>query len=334
MIDLAAPWALLAAPAPWLLALARTRRVSAAAQVGAIRWPHGSDLQGVAQLPGGGRRFPGVLPALAWLLLCCAAARPVEWSEEVPTQRSGRELMLAVDVSGSMAADDMIIGGQRVDRLTAVKAVLGDFLERRKGDRVGLVLFGQQAFLMTPLTLDLASVRYQLDTSAIGLAGRETAIGDAIGLAVKRLRDRPPAERVLILLTDGVNTAGALDPASATQLAVEHGLRIHTIGMGSEQGGRSGLFGLMMPAAGAEIDEAMLTRIAEQTGGRYFRARDARELANIYSELDRIEPLPDAAPAVRIQEERFVWPLAIGLALLFLQRAAGAVRRVNEAASR
>ena len=327
MIDLVLPWVLLAAPLPWLAALFAARSESAPAQAGAIRWPHGSDLPSSTPRRAGGGRFPGVLPALAWLMLCLAAARPVEWSEQQPTQRSGRELMLAVDVSGSMAADDMIIGGQRVDRLTAVKAVLGDFLERREGDRVGLILFGQQAFLMTPLTLDLASVRYQLDTSAIGLAGRETAIGDAIGLAVKRLRERPPAERVLILLTDGVNTAGALDPASATQLAVEHGLRIHTIGMGSEQGGRSGLFGLMMPAAGAEIDEAMLTDIAERTGGRYFRARDARELASIYAELDRIEPLPDAAPAVRIQREQFMLPLAIALVLLLLQQVTQGLRR-------
>lgn len=231
--------------------------------------------------------------------------------------------MLAVDVSGSMAANDMLIGGQRVDRLTAVKAVLGDFLQRRQGDRVGLILFGQQAYLMTPLTLDLASVRYQLETSAIGLAGRETAIGDAIGLAVKRLGDRPPAERVLVLLTDGVNTAGALDPDTATALAIEHGLRIHTIGMGSEQGARSGLLGLMLPGSGAEIDEAMLTSIAERSGGRYFRARNTRELVQIYAELDRLEPLPEPAAAVRIQHERFPLPLAAGLLVFLLHWVRG-----------
>ncbi|MCK7594562.1 vWA domain-containing protein [Pseudomarimonas salicorniae] len=316
-MELAAPWALTLLPLPWLLAWRRSegsQRIAA----GAIRWPHWKEVSALAAKLAPRRNFPGWLPGLAWLLLCLAAARPVEWSEQMPTQRSGRELMLAVDVSGSMAADDMVIGGRRVDRLTAVKAVAGDFLERRQGDRVGLILFGQQAFLMTPLTLDLASVRYQLDTSAIGLAGRETAIGDAIGLAVKRLRERPEAERVLVLLTDGVNTAGALDPESATQLAVQHGLRVHTIGMGSEDGGRSGLFGLMMPATGAEIDEAMLTSIAERTGGRYFRARNARELAEIYAELDRLEPLPESASPVRLQRERFMLPLAAGLAVLML----------------
>ena len=317
MIDFALPWAFLAAPLPWLLALRPTRAPTGVA-AGAIRWPHAQVLGSLALETGGRRRFPGVVAALAWLLLCAAAARPVEWTELAPTERSGRELMLAVDVSGSMAADDMLIGGRRVDRLTAVKAVAGDFLERREGDRVGLILFGQQAFLMTPLTLDLASVRFQLDTSAIGLAGRETAIGDAIGLAVKRLRERPEAERVLVLLTDGVNTAGALEPRTATDLAIQHGLRIHTIGMGSDQAGRGGLFGLAMPASGAEIDEAMLTEIAERTGGRYFRARNTRELVDIYAELDRLEPLAEPGPAVRLQRERFILPLAAALCLLLL----------------
>jgi Ca-activated chloride channel family protein len=319
-IDFAAPWAALAAPLPWLLGL---RRAVPQHPGGAIRWPHWPELQTWAQRPGSARSFPGWLPALGWLLLCLAAARPVVWSEQQPTERSGRELLLAVDVSGSMAADDMLIGGQRVDRLTAVKAVLGDFLQRRRGDRVGLILFGQQAYLMTPLTLDLGSVRYQLDTSAIGLAGRETAIGDAIGLAVKRLRERPPAERVLVLLTDGVNTAGTLDPDTATELAVEHGLRIHTIGMGSEQGARSGLLGLVLPGSGAEIDEAMLTRIAERSGGRYFRARNTRDLVQIYAELDRLEPLPEPAAAVRIQQERFLLPLVIALLIFLLHWARG-----------
>lgn len=313
MIDLLWPWCFALLPLPWLLA--RFAPAAAGARSGAIRWPHWSDVESL-QAGRPLRRGPGMLAAVAWVLLCAAASRPVEWSELAPTESSGRELLLAVDVSGSMAADDMVIGGQRVDRLTAVKAVAGDFLERRRGDRIGLILFGQQAFLLSPLTADLASVRYQLDTSTIGLAGRETAIGDAIGLAVKRLRDRPPAERVLVLLTDGVNTAGSLSPERATDLAVSSGLRIHTIGMGSDGGPRQGMFGLMLPATGAEIDEAMLEAIASRTGGRYFRARNASELAQIYSELDRLEPLAEPGPAVRLQRELFHWPLAAALVLL------------------
>lgn len=327
MSEFAWPWMWCLLPLPWLLLRAGPGKRPLQ---GAIRWPHWEDLAGSAS-GHAARRHPSMLVILCWVLICAAAARPVSWSELAPTQRSGRELMLAVDVSGSMAADDMVIGGQRVDRLTAVKAVAGDFLARRQGDRVGLILFGQQAYLLTPLTLDLASVRYQLETSAIGLAGRETAIGDAIGLAVKRLREREPAERLLILLTDGVNTAGALSPDAAAQLAADNNLRIHTIGMGSEGGGGRSLFGLSLPASGAEIDEAMLESIASRTGGRYFRARNARELVEIYAEIDRLEPVADPGPGVRVQDELYPWPLAAALACLLLILSPRRQRGVAEA---
>ncbi len=254
------------------------------------------------------------LPLLAFLLLCTAAARP-QWVGEVEAPpRSGRDLMLAVDTSGSMAADDMSIGGRRVDRLQAVKLVLGDFLDRREGDRVGLVLFGQQAYLVTPLTFDRSSLRHQLDTSAVGLAGRETAIGDAIGLAVKRLRERPEQQRVLILLTDGANNAGELEPQQAAELARANHVRVHTVAFGSDA--QRGPFGLMLPSA--EIDEPTLEKIAETTGGRFFRARNTADLAGIYAELDRLEPLEQEGERIRPREELFVGPAAAALALALL----------------
>jgi Ca-activated chloride channel homolog len=316
MTSLLWPLALLALPLPWLLP--RPRGDQPVPPGTAIRLPFAT-APALATRTGraGWRRVPP-LAALAWALLCLAAARPVSWSEVAATPSTGRDLMLAVDVSGSMAADDMVIGGQRVDRLTAVKAVLGDFLERREGDRVGLILFGQQAYLMSPLSFDRRSVRYQLETSAIGLAGRETAIGDAIGLAAKRLRDRPAPQRVLILLTDGVNTAGVLSPDKATELARDIGLRIHTIGMGSDQAARQGPFGLLLPAPPAEIDEAALQRIAEATGGRYFRARDTAELVQIYAALDALEPAADEGERLRLQRELYPYPLAAVLPLLLV----------------
>lgn len=257
------------------------------------------------------------LPLLAWVLLVGAAMRPQWLGPPQAPPASGRDLMLAVDVSGSMAAEDMQIGGRRVDRLTAVKRVLGDFLERRAGDRVGLILFGQSAYLMTPLTFDRAHVRYQLETSVIGIAGRETAIGDALGLAVKRLRERESGQRVLVLLTDGVHNAGALDPERATRLAVAERVRVYTIGMGGD-GGQATVFGLPVATPGGEIDEAGLRRIAEATGGRYFRARDTRELAGIYAELDRLEPVEHEAESLRPRFELFTWPLAAALLLVLL----------------
>jgi len=311
-IEWAWPWVFLLLPLPFLAR--RLLRPAEAAQGAALRLPFFDEAVAIAgeSSAGGGR---GIAAAwLVWALLCVAAARPQSIGEiEVPP-RSGRDLLLAVDVSGSMAAEDMRIGGRPVDRFTAVQLVLADFLTRRIGDRVGLLLFGSQAYLVTPLTFDLASVRYQLQTSAIGIAGRETAIGDAIGLAVKRLREQPQAQRVLILLTDGVNTAGALKPPEAAELAREHGLRIYTVGIGGESR-LSGMFGMLVAPGGDEIDEETMTAIAEQTGGRYFRARSTAELAAIYAEVDRLEPAAQAGEKLRPIEELFVWPLALALAL-------------------
>ena len=313
MLELAAPWVLLALLLPLLAWRALPRAAGRAGT--ALRVPFYAEVMGLAGEPAGsGLRLRLLLPALAYLLLCLAAARP-QWLGEldVPPQ-SGRDLMLAVDVSGSMAAEDMSVGGRRADRLQAVKVVLGDFLERRAGDRLGLILFGQYAYQVTPLTFDRASVRYQLDTSAVGLAGRETAIGDAIGLAVKRLRERPAQQRVLILLTDGVNTTGALQPLQAAELARANQVRIYTIAFGSD--GQRGPFGMTLPSA--EIDEATLEKIAADTGGRFFRARNTAELAGIYSELDRLEPVAQAGEQVRPRQELFVYPAAAGLALALL----------------
>ena len=228
--------------------------------------------------------------------------------------------MLAVDLSASMGEEDMELGGRIVDRLSAAKAVLADFLDRRVGDRVGLVVFGERAFALTPLTLDRDSVREQLDGSVVGLAGRATAIGDAIGLATKRLQKQPAGQRVLILLTDGVNTAGNLDPAKAAQIARDNGVRIHAIAFGGD-GGALSVFGFQLPTGGDEVDEAGLQRIAALTGGRFFRARDTEALAGIYAEIDKLEPVQRQGRMVRPKIERYPLPLACALALCLLALA-------------
>jgi Ca-activated chloride channel family protein len=311
------PWMWLAFPLPWLAGwlLPPHRNTSASLKV-----PYGRRLDAIATLGGRSRRLHiAALAWLAWFLLCAAAARPQQLGEAVAPPQSGRDLMLAVDLSGSMSEPDMELGGNVVDRLTAAKAVLADFLDRRVGDRVGLLVFGQRAYALTPLTLDRDSVRDQLRDSVAGLAGRETAIGDAIGLAVKRLRDQPKGQRVLILLTDGVNTAGVLDPLKAAELAKAEGVRIHTIAFGGSGGGFS-IFGLTVPMSGGEdeIDEETLKKIAQETGGQSFRARDTEQLAGIYAELDRIEPVKQEGARVRPRVERYGWPLAAALLVALL----------------
>jgi len=311
--EFAWPLILLLLPLPWLVRRLLPRAPEAGGA--ALRVPFFGELVQLAGDAGPGAAGRKLwLPVLAWLLLLGAAARPQWVGEAQVMPTSGRDLMLAVDVSGSMAAEDMEIGGRRVDRLAAVKVVLGDFLERRVGDRVGLLLFGQFAYQMTPLTFDRNSVRYQLETSTIGLAGRETAIGDAIGLAVKRLRERPADQRVLILLTDGVNTAGQLPPMKAAELAQAEQVRVHTVAMGSESG-QMRVFGVPVATPGAEIDEKTLGEIADLTGGRFFRARDTAELAGIYAELDRIEPAAQEGDTLHPRSELFMYPL-VGMLLL------------------
>ncbi|MGE8225737.1 MAG: vWA domain-containing protein [Stenotrophomonas sp.] len=309
------PWAWLALPLPLLMLLWPLREQSGAA----LRVPYDATLLQDHTPSRAGAVLQTLLLWLAWLCLCAAVARPQQLGEPIEPPRQGRQMMLAVDLSGSMSEPDMQLGGQVVDRLTAAKAVLADFLDRREGDRIGLLVFGQRAYALTPLTADRATVRDQLRDSVVGLAGRETALGDAIALSVKRLREQPQGQRVLIVLTDGVNTAGVLEPLKAAELAKAEGVRVYTIAFGGS-GGMS-LFGVKLPGADDQVDEATLTKVADETGGRFFRARDTDELVNIYAELDRLEPVKDAGPAVRPRIERYPLPLAVSLLLGMLALA-------------
>ncbi|MBV6844927.1 VWA domain-containing protein [Xanthomonas campestris pv. paulliniae] len=308
------PWAWWLMPLPLLMWFWPQRRADAAA----LRVPYAEQLQAVAQAKSAPvLRMPRWLAWLAWFLLCAALARPQQLGEVIQPPREARQMMLAVDLSGSMSEPDMVLGGKVVDRLTAAKAVLSDFLDRRDGDRVGLLVFGQRAYALTPLTADLISVRDQLSDSVVGLAGRETAIGDAIALSVKRLREQKQGQRVVVLLTDGVNTAGVLNPLKAAELAKAEGVRVHTIAFGGS-GGYS-LFGVPIPAGGNDdIDEDGLRKIAQQTGGRFFRARDTEELAGIYAELDRLEPVKGLGPSVQPRVERYYWPLGAAIVVALL----------------
>ena len=308
---LAWPWALLALPLPWLMRW-WPRRV--ASEGAALRVPWSArQLQEIAGGNGrDGARIHRLLLWLGWCCLCVALARPQLLGEAVSPPTQARQLMLAMDVSGSMGEPDMVLGRQVVERLVAAKAVLADFLDRRAGDRVGLLVFGDRAYALTPITADLASVREQLGDAVVGLAGRETAIGDAIALAVKRLRDQPEGQRVLILLTDGVSNAGVLSPLRAADLAATEQVRVYPVAFGGDGGMK--LFGMDLGQGQDPVDEATLRQIAEHTGGRFFRARDTAELAGIYAELDRLEPVTAKGPALRPRNEVYFW--ALGLAML------------------
>ena len=330
MWSLAWPWMLLALPLP-LLVRAILSPVTESQEAG-LKVP---SFKGFAVVTDRARseqlmNWRVWVAITAWTLLVLAAARPERVGDEIDVPVSGRNLMLAVDLSGSMDAKDFALGNRRVDRLTATKAVASDFIERRKGDRIGLILFGERAYLQVPLTLDRETVNILLMESEIGLAGEKTAIGDAITLAVKRIYDQGAQgdEQVLVLLTDGANTAGEINPVKAAELAQQIGLRIYTIGIGADAEIETTWFGLRRTNPAAQLDEKSLREIARLSGGRYFRARDSQQLAQIYQLLNELEPLPRDERQLRPIIALFVWPLATALGLALLLILAPAWRRI------
>jgi len=312
MWSLAWPWMLLALPLPLLIR--KLMSPVSGTQDAGLRVP---SFEGFAVLADRSEveqllnwRF--WIAVIAWALLVLAAARPERIGDELDVPVSGRNLMLAVDLSGSMDAKDFELGSRRVDRLTATKAVAGDFISRREGDRIGLILFGERAYLQVPLTLDRETVNTLLLEAFIGLAGEKTAIGDAITLAVKRIHDQgsEAGEQVLILLTDGANTAGEIDPLKAAELAQQIGLRVYTIGIGAEQMVVSSITGGMRRVnPSADLDEETLTQIASLTGGQYFRAKDTAGLQDIYRILDEMEPVAEPEAGFRPIKSLYYWPL-------------------------
>ncbi|MFD2110890.1 VWA domain-containing protein [Thiorhodococcus fuscus] len=326
MIQLDWPWVLAALPLP-LLARFLPRATEEAGA--ALRLPFYRRLAlETAHRPGRMSRWRVAVAAFAWVFLVLAAARPQWVGDPIGLPIAGRDLMLAVDISGSMEQDDYELNGHAVSRLAAVQAVASRFIERRAEDRLGLILFGSQAYLQTPMTFDAETVATMLREAVVGLAGRETAIGDAIALAVKRLRDQPEGNRVLILLTDGENTAGALDPIAAAKLAAQAGVRIYTIGIGGGDVGIRTPFGMRLVRQGSDFDPSTLKEIAKIGGGRFFAATNREQLESIYAELDRLEPNQRDERTYRPQRALFVWPAALALMLATGLALNAAVRRV------
>ncbi|WP_163834041.1 vWA domain-containing protein [Spartinivicinus ruber] len=315
------PWILLLIPLPifvyWLAPPAKQQQA-------AIRVPFYQSLASATdshQQSSQSNRFQRLLVILIWLLLISALAQPRWVGSPISLPTTSRELMLAVDLSGSMEAQDLRLRNKQVDRLTVVKDVLQDFIARRKGDRLGLILFGSQAYLQAPLTFDLTTVKTLLDEALIGMAGKNTAIGDAVGLGVKQLRKRPAENRVLILLTDGANTAGEVTPLQAAELAAKEGVKIYTIGVGADEMILPGVFGTSFGSRrvnpSIDLDEKTLKAMADKTGGEYFRAKNTQELNKIYALLDELEPVSQQDQTFRPSKSFYHWPLAAALLLSF-----------------
>jgi Ca-activated chloride channel homolog len=311
MIHLAWPWMAVLLPVPWLW---RRWRRPAEPQGAALFLPFAAQLPLANVAQQGGIRQRLVIFGLIWALLVLASMRPQWLGEPLPVPTTGRNLLLAVDVSGSMATQDMAGG---MSRLQVVQQVAGRFIDGRHGDQIGLILFGTRPYLQAPLSPDLATIHQFLDEAMVGFAGQQTAIGDAIGMALKRLRtDQTDDKRtVLILLTDGQSNTGEMPPVEAAGMAAQAGLKIYTIGVGAQA--RPGFFGM---AGNDDLDEETLKRIASSTGGEYFRATDADALQQVYARIDALEPAAGKEQWLRPADEWFPWPL--GLALLLSLPAA------------
>lgn len=316
MLDLQWPWALLLLPLPLLLWWFKKPNYANAM---AVHWRHSRLLEDSATANHSSRnKLCALLLCLAWLALVFALARPTWLGDATYIPPTGRDLLVALDLSGSMQITDMSLNDRPADRLAAAKEVLQQFIQARRGDRIGIIVFGSKAYLQAPLSYDLNTINQLIQESQIGFAGEQTAIGDAIGLGIKRLQDKPAEHKVLILMTDGANTAGRVSPLQAANFAAKEGVTIHTIGIGAEQMTVQGFFGPKVVNPSSDLDEPLLTNIAELTQGQFFRARSTEELRQVYDILDQLEPTPAQDILQRPKTNLFHWLGLLSLALLGL----------------
>lgn len=302
-------WILLLAPLPWVIK--RQARPQTFAQTLHLPGFNNPKAHGQANVK---QPMHQICLWAMWLCLLLTCARP-QWSgEPIELPLQGRDLMLAVDLSGSMAIEDMKLNQKTVNRLDMVKHLLAEFIERRIGDRMGLILFGTHAYVQAPLTFDRQTIAQYLHESEIQLVGENTAIGEAIALSVKRFHDKKQSNKVLILISDGRNTA-SIDPQDAIKLAQYAGVKVYTIGIGADEMEQKTLFGTFKVPTNIDIDEHSMTDIATATGGQYYRARSSQDLAKIYHIIDQLEPITRDTKIYRPIQEMFYWPLAVALCL-------------------
>lgn len=318
MFELAWPYALLAMPVPllvWYFIPKAPVHLPAALKI-----PFFNDISGQIQSSASGfiRRSHLALLFMVWALIVIALAGPRWVGEPKPVEREGYNMMLALDLSGSMELTDMMVQGRPVSRLSIVKYAAEQFVKERKGDRMGLILFGSRAYLQTPLTYDHQNLLMRIEDATVGLAGKTTSIGDALGLAVKSMQDVPKKGRVIILLTDGANNSGVLSPEKSAMLAKEEGIKVYTIGLGAESDPRALNQMLFNMSASVDLDEDSLQQVANLTGGRYYRAKDLSSLQQIYQRINQLEKVTQKEQTIRPQKDYYPWPLGTALIMLML----------------
>ena len=260
-----------------------------------------------------GRALPSglLLAALAWGLLVIALAGPQLDRQTALTEASGRDILLALDLSGSMEKRDFSLDGQPISRLDAVKRVASRFVAARRGDRIGLVVFGDRAYVAQPLTFDVDAVARAINEAQIGISGRATTISDGLGLSIRRLSASDAPTRIVVLLSDGVDTAGSVGAVDAARLAARHGIRVHSIALGPDDLETR-------PKSRDAVDAATLRGVAQASGGTSFRVRGMADLQAMAATLDRLEPSPSERPPLRFWQSLWVWPAVAALLLMGL----------------
>ncbi len=309
---------LLAVPALVWLRYARRRQAP-------LAFSDGAALLGLPRSPWLAlRRLPPALFAAGLVCLIAAAARPQKGMSESRVETEGVDIVLVVDTSTSMRADDFSTATKRMDRLDAAKSVLAQFIQARPDDRLGIVAFAAMPYTIAPLTTDHAWLMLQLDRLQTGMLEDATAIGDALASGVNRLRDSKAKSKIVILLTDGINNAGRLTPPDAAQAAAALGIKVYTVGAGSDQPRATGIFGFVQ--GGNAIDEATLKKIAEITKAKYFRATDLKSLEETYRAIDEMEKTKIELDQYTRYEEKFAPFLVLGLLCLALETLLGFTR--------
>lgn len=314
MFELATPWALLALPLPLILWFCLPRATTTS--ISALNIPFFDRLSLIQPAKTEHPILSFIALLFIWSLLIVALSGPRWVGEPRPLSREGHNIMLILDISGSMEIQDHLQNGRPATRLSLVKSAAEMFIKNRPGDQLGLILFGTRAYLQTPLTHDHASILMRLKDATVGLAGKTTSIGDALGLAVKHMQHVPAKGRVIILLTDGANNTGALPPLKAAKIAQTDGIKVYTIGLGSSNRAiqRYG----SIPVMADDLDENTLKTIASMTHGRYFRATNKRSLDYIYQLINQLETVPQSDATVRPEIDYYVWPLTLALLCFIL----------------
>ncbi|MDB6177205.1 VWA domain-containing protein [Paracoccus sp. Z330] len=306
-MSFAAPWLLILLPLPLLL---RVWHRGASAVFPALRVPVHIDRAAAPARPLL-RSAENRLYAAAWIALVLALAGPRSEAITDIVPASGRDIVLALDLSGSMMKEDFHLDNQPVTRLQAVKKTAATFVAARRGDRIGLVIFGERAYFAAPLTFDVQAVARAIREAQIGISGRGTAISDGLGLAMRRLSDSDAPTRVIVLLSDGVDTSGNVPAPEAAALAAEHGIRVHTIALGPADMEDQ-------PQSRDAVDVATLREIAARSNGQSFRVRSTADLERVAATLDRLEPNPATRPPMRYWRSYWAWPAGLALACLIL----------------